>query len=236
MPNMNGPIVIVALDFRSSDAALSLVERLDPARCRVKVGKELFTSAGPDFVRRLVDYGFDVFLDLKYHDIPNTVANACAAAADLGVWMLNIHALGGRAMLEAARDALEGVNNRPFLIGVTVLTSHNESTLDEIGLNGSPIDNVLRLAALSESAGLDGVVCSPREVTTLREMHSSNFCLVTPGIRPSGVAYGDQWRVMTPAEAIRCGSDYLVIGRPITQAVDPMGVLQTIVNDIAGVF
>lgn len=235
MQNKNDPRVIVALDYPSADAALALVERLDPARCRVKVGKELFTRAGPDLVRRLVDGGFDVFLDLKYHDIPNTVAGACAAAADLGVWMVNVHALGGRAMMEAARKALEGGGRRPLLIAVTVLTSHSEADLADIGLAGTPMENVRRLAALAEGSGLDGVVCSPREVATLREAHGEGFRLVTPGIRPSGAALGDQKRVMTPGDAIRSGSDYLVIGRPITGADDPMGVLLAVEAEIDAV-
>jgi orotidine-5'-phosphate decarboxylase len=235
MQNTNDPRVIVALDYPSADAALALVERLDPARCRVKVGKELFTRAGPELVRRLVDGGFDVFLDLKYHDIPNTVAGACAAAADLGVWMVNVHALGGRAMMEAAREALEAGGRRPLLIAVTVLTSHSEADLAEIGLAGSPMANVQRLAALAQGSGLDGVVCSPREVATLRAAHGEGFRLVTPGIRPSGVALGDQKRVMTPGDAIRSGSDYQVIGRPITGADDPMGVLLAVEAEIDAV-
>jgi orotidine-5'-phosphate decarboxylase len=235
MQNTNDPRVIVALDYPSADAALALVERLDPARCRVKVGKELFTRAGPELVRRLVDGGFDVFLDLKYHDIPNTVAGACAAAADLGVWMVNVHALGGRAMMEAAREALEAGGRRPLLIAVTVLTSHSEADLAEIGLAGSPMENVQRLAALAQGSGLDGVVCSPREVATLRAAHGEGFRLVTPGIRPSGVALGDQKRVMTPGDAIRSGSDYQVIGRPITGADDPMGVLLAVEAEIDAV-
>jgi len=235
MQNTNDPRVIVALDYPSAAAALALVERLDPARCRVKVGKELFTRAGPDLVRRLVDGGFDVFLDLKYHDIPNTVAGACAAAADLGVWMVNVHALGGRAMMEAARKALEAGGRRPLLIAVTVLTSHSEADLADIGLAGTPMENVRRLAALAEDSGLDGVVCSPREVATLRGAHGEGFRLVTPGIRPSGAALGDQKRVMTPGDAIRSGSDYLVIGRPITGADDPMGVLLAVEAEIDAV-
>lgn len=235
MQNTNDSRVIVALDYPSAAAALALVERLDPARCRVKVGKELFTRAGPDLVRRLVDGGFDVFLDLKYHDIPNTVAGACAAAADLGVWMVNVHALGGRAMMEAARKALEAGGRRPLLIAVTVLTSHSEADLADIGLAGTPMENVRRLAALAEGSGLDGVVCSPREVATLRGAHGEGFRLVTPGIRPSGAALGDQKRVMTPGDAIRSGSDYLVIGRPITGADDPMGVLLAVEAEIDAV-
>lgn len=235
MQNTNDSRVIVALDYPSAAAALALVERLDPARCRVKVGKELFTRAGPDLVRRLVDGGFDVFLDLKYHDIPNTVAGACAAAADLGVWMVNVHALGGRAMMEAARKALEAGGRRPLLIAVTVLTSHSEADLADIGLAGTPMENVRRLAALAEDSGLDGVVCSPREVATLRGAHGEGFRLVTPGIRPSGAALGDQKRVMTPGDAIRSGSDYLVIGRPITGADDPMGVLLAVEAEIDAV-
>ena len=177
--------------------------------------------------------GFDVFLDLKFHDIPNTVARACKVAADMGVWMLNVHALGGRNMLLAAREALEGTENRPLLIAVTILTSMGQQDLTEIGLTGNPEDNVLRLASLTKDAGLDGVVCSSREVTSLRQVQGKAFTLVTPGIRPAGSEAGDQKRIMTPTDAIQAGSDYLVIGRPITQASDPVQTLKTINTEIA---
>jgi len=224
--------VIVALDFPGAEQALALVDRLRPGSCRLKVGKELFTRAGPDLVRQLVGRGFDVFLDLKYHDIPNTVAQACRAAAELGVWMLNVHALGGRHMLEAAREALDASQHKPHLIAVTVLTSMAAEDLEEVGLSGSPEDNVLRLATLAQEAGLSGVVCSPREVGPLRQELAQDFLLVTPGIRPAGADKGDQRRIMTPCEAIELGADYLVIGRPITAAADPVVALEAIRHEI----
>lgn len=229
---MNDARIIVALDFPAPEPALALAARLDPAICKLKVGKELFTLAGPELVRQLVGQGFDVFLDLKFHDIPHTVAQACKAAASLGVWMMNVHALGGRRMLEAAREALDATPHRPRLIAVTILTSMGEGDLAEIGLAGTPGENVLRLAGLAQDAGLDGVVCSSREVTALRQARGADFTLVTPGIRPAGSAAGDQKRIMTPAEAIRSGSDYLVIGRPITQAPDPLAAVQAIQEEI----
>ena len=227
-PQINGPRIIVALDFASADEALSLAKTLDPAMCRVKVGKELFTRAGPSLVEQLQSLGFEVFLDLKFHDIPNTAAKACRAAADLGVWMVNVHALGGRRMMEAAREAVHSSNHRPLLIAVTILTSMAEEDLQEIGLTADPETNVLRLAQLAESSGLDGVVCSPQEVTALREKVGDSFALVTPGVRPAGVSTDDQKRVTTPGDAIRSGSNYLVIGRPITQAENPCTVLENI--------
>jgi orotidine-5'-phosphate decarboxylase len=228
------PRVIVALDFSDAAAAEHLVDRLDPTLCRIKVGKELFTGAGPALVSRLVSRGFNVFLDLKFHDIPNTVARACAAAADLGVWMLNVHALGGRKMMEAAREALaDRTEARPLLIGVTILTSLGEEDIREVGLQGTPADNVVRLADLAKTAGLDGVVCSPLETTSLRHHLGTDFLLVTPGVRPAGAALGDQRRVLTPAEAIERGADYLVIGRPVTQAADPLESLRQINANLA---
>ncbi len=228
MAEMTDPRVIVALDFAETAQALALVEYLDPAQCRLKVGKELFTRSGPALVETLQEKGFEVFLDLKFHDIPNTVAKACKAAADLGVWMVNVHAMGGRKMMEAAREAVASAPHRPRLIAVTVLTSMSDADLAEIGLQGSPEDNVRRLAGLAESAGLDGVVCSPREVDMLRNTIGGNFQLVTPGVRPVGAALNDQTRVATPEDAIRAGSSYLVIGRPITQADDPLAALRAI--------
>ncbi len=232
-PAMPDSPVIVALDYPTADAALALAARLDPARCRVKVGKELFTRAGPTVVERLQSQGFGVFLDLKYHDIPNTVAAACRAAADLGVWMVNVHASGGRRMMAAAREALEaGQGARPLLIGVTVLTSMGPGDLAEIGVSASPEEQVLRLARLGRDSGLDGVVCSPLEAAPLRQALGAGFRLVTPGVRPAGAAKGDQTRIMTPADALAAGSDYLVIGRPITQAADPVAALASILADI----
>lgn len=218
---MENPRVIVALDFASTASAQALVEQLDPAACRVKVGKELFTRAGPAFVEQLTSAGFDVFLDLKYHDIPNTVAAACDAAADLGVWMLNVHAGGGRRMMEAAVETLAKRSKRPLLIGVTILTSLAQDDIAEIGYAGSPVENVLRLAALAQGSGLDGVVCSPREVSALRDARGPDFLLVTPGVRPQGAALDDQKRVMSPREAIEVGASYLVVGRPITASDAP---------------
>jgi orotidine-5'-phosphate decarboxylase len=230
----DNPRVIVALDFSDAAAAEHLVDRLDPTLCRIKVGKELFTRAGPALVSRLVSRGFKVFLDLKFHDIPNTVARACAAAANLGVWMLNVHALGGRKMMEAAREALaDRAEARPLLIAVTILTSLGEEDIREVGLQGMPGDNVVRLAGLAKTAGLDGVVCSPLETTSLRQNLGTDFLLVTPGVRPAGAARGDQRRVLTPAEAIERGADYLVIGRPVTQAPDPLEALRQINADLA---
>ena len=232
MPPATEPRIVVALDFSSADAALNFCERIQPGMCRLKVGFELFTAAGPLLVEKLVAKGFDVFLDLKFHDIPNTVAQACAAAARLGVWMLNVHTLGGRKMMQAARDAMEKSARRPLLIGVTILTSHSAGDLDEIGLGNDPESQVLRLARLAKQSGLDGVVCSAHEAARLRQENGAGFCLVTPGIRPAGAAAGDQQRVMTPTQAVAAGADYLVIGRPITQAADPMTVLAAINREL----
>ncbi|NVZ08910.1 orotidine-5'-phosphate decarboxylase [Allochromatium humboldtianum] len=220
--------IIVALDFAAEAPALALAERLDPARCRLKVGKELFTRLGPAFVERLQRLGFEIFLDLKFHDIPNTVAAACAAAADLGVWMVNVHVSGGRAMMEAARERLSRYERPPLLIGVTVLTSLDRADLDAIGCPGEPRERVLALATLAHESGLDGIVCSPLEASPVRAALGRDFRLVTPGVRPAGAASGDQKRVMTPAEALAAGADYLVIGRPITQAPDPLSVIDEI--------
>lgn len=222
------PRVIVALDYADAGSALALVERLDPGMCRLKVGKELFTAAGPALVTNLVGRGFGVFLDLKYHDIPHTVANACRAAAGLGVWMLNVHASGGRAMLHAAREALAQESTPPLLVAVTVLTSLSAADLDEVGIAGTLMDAAVRLARLARSCGLDGAVCSAQEAAALRREFGAAFCLVTPGIRLEQTQQDDQRRVMTPRAAVENGSDYLVIGRPITLAPDPFAVLQEI--------
>jgi orotidine-5'-phosphate decarboxylase len=228
-----GPRVIVALDFPSADAALHLVDYLNPQSCRLKVGKELFTRAGPRLVEQLAERGYDVFLDLKFHDIPNTAARACAAAADLGVWMINVHALGGRRMMEAAREAVSAhQGRRPLLIAVTVLTSMAEEDLREVGLEGPAETHVMRLAGLAKSAGLDGVVCSAREAEELRLAFGAEFALVTPGIRLARAAGDDQRRVTTPAEAVRLGASYLVVGRPITAADDPAAALDAILTEI----
>ena len=230
---ITGARVIVALDYPDAASALQLVAGLSPDLCRLKVGKELFTRAGPQLVEELAGRGFDVFLDLKFHDIPNTVASACHAAADLGVWMVNVHALGGERMLLAAREGLERAKHTPLLIAVTILTSMDGHDLAAVGLSGTPEDNVLRLAALAHLSGLDGVVCSSRETGILRDRLGPDFRLITPGIRLAGSQADDQRRVMTPADAISAGSSYLVIGRPVTQADDPVSVLRTINSELS---
>lgn len=226
--------VIVALDYETEREAMNLVDQLDPSQCRLKVGKEMFTTLGTDFVKQLHGRNFDVFLDLKFHDIPNTVARAVRSAADLGVWMVDLHASGGLRMMETAKEILLPYGkDAPLLISVTVLTSMEEADLLQIGLNTSPMEQVIRLARLSQRAGLDGVVCSPQEVSILRDTCGQDFKLITPGIRPEGSDLGDQRRIMTPSEAISAGSDYLVIGRPITLANNPVEVLNKINGSIA---
>lgn len=227
---MNDPRVIVALDFSRAADALNLADRLQPQVCRLKVGKELFTAAGPQLVEKLMLKGFDIFLDLKYHDIPHTVAKACRAAASLGVWMINVHALGGRKMLMAAREAIPP--NFTRLIAVTLLTSMNQDDLADIGLQGQPEQIVERLARLTDDCELDGVVCSALEAARLRQLLGDNFCLVTPGIRLAGDQADDQKRITTPRHAMQNGSNYLVIGRPITQANDPLLMCQQINSEI----
>ena len=229
---MNTP-VIVALDYPSEAEALALADRLSPALCRLKVGKELFTRAGPALVEALQGRGFEIFLDLKFHDIPNTVAGAVRAAADLGVWMVNVHASGGRRMMEAAAAALSGHENPPLLIGVTVLTSMTDADLRELGYTETAGERVLRLAALAADCGLDGVVCSALEATDLRAARGPDFCLVTPGIRLAGDDAGDQRRVVTPADAVAAGADYLVIGRSVTGAADPLAALERVHAELA---
>lgn len=231
---MNDPKIIVALDYAEANQARQLVERLDPTLCRLKVGKELFTAEGPRFVEGLVDQGFGVFLDLKFHDIPNTTAKACEAAARLGVWMLNVHASGGRAMMSAAREAIEKSSSKPLLIAVTVLTSMDEPGLHEVGVADALQNQVLRLASLTKTCGLDGVVCSAQEAPALRSAIGKDFHLVTPGIRPANASKDDQTRIVTPRDALERGSSYLVIGRPITQAPDPLAALHEIHREIAG--
>lgn len=227
------PRVIVALDFPDQSLAIQLVERLDPALCRLKVGKEMFTRYGPPMVEALRKQGFEIFLDLKFHDIPNTVAAACDAAADLGVWMMNLHASGGRRMMEAARERLAQRGESPLLVAVTILTSMAAEDIAEVGYAGDPAENVLRLASLTNDAGLDGVVCSPREAVEIRRHIGDEFLLVTPGVRPKSAAADDQRRVMSPGEAIAAGSSYLVVGRPITAAQDPIEALKAINAEIA---
>lgn len=225
----------MALDFTSAEQAFGLIDRLDPDRCRLKVGKELFVRTGPELVRRLVNRGYGVFLDLKFHDIPNTVAGACRAAADLGVWMVNVHTLGGGEMLEAARRAIDTGSQRPLLIGVTILTSNDTRSLREIGVQGNLGAAVDRLAELAQRYCLDGVVCSAQEGLALRARFGKSFRLVVPGIRPSGVPNDDQRRVVTPTEAVTAGADYLVVGRPITQAADPLAALSALEQEMRAV-
>ncbi len=228
------PRIVVAMDFESAAPCIILATTLNPKYCRLKVGKELFTAAGPQLVEQLMSLGFDVFLDLKFHDIPTTVAKAVKAAANLGVWMVNVHASGGEVMLEAARESLEQYSgsSRPLLIAVTVLTSMTAADLQSIGLKITPQEQVMRLASLSQKTGLDGVVCSAQEAALLKSTLGKDFCLVTPGIRPAGAALDDQRRIVTPVDAIKDGSDYLVIGRPITQADDPAAMCEAIYRDI----
>jgi len=220
--------VIVPLDVPDAESALALASRLDAKLCRVKVGKELFVAAGPDIVGRLQERGFEVFLDLKFHDIPNTVEGACRAAARLGVWMMNVHASGGAVMMRAAREAIEGVARPPLLIAVTVLTSLRDADMQAVGFSGGVVESVDRLARLTRECGLDGVVCSAQEATRIRDAVGSDFVLVTPGIRLPNAVADDQARVVTPAEAVRLGAHYLVIGRPITQSPDPAATLESI--------
>ncbi|MUK76004.1 orotidine-5'-phosphate decarboxylase [Aliivibrio fischeri] len=228
--------VIVALDYDNQADALTFVDKIDPSSCRLKVGKEMFTLFGPEFVKELHKRGFSVFLDLKFHDIPNTCSKAVRAAAEMGVWMVNVHASGGERMMSASREILEPYgSDRPLLIGVTVLTSMEQQDLAGIGLDIAPQEQVKRLAALTKNSGLDGVVCSAQEASMLKADLGKEFQLVTPGIRPAGSDVGDQKRIMTPVDAITAGSDYLVIGRPITQAENPSQVLNEINLSLASV-
>ncbi|MFU8927460.1 orotidine-5'-phosphate decarboxylase [Acinetobacter puyangensis] len=224
--------IIVALDVHSQDQALALADQLDPKLCRVKVGKELFTLAGPQVLKALHDRGFEVFLDLKFHDIPNTTAQAVLAAADLGVWMVNVHAMGGRKMMTTCAERLQQHDHQTILIAVTVLTSIGKEDLLELGLDVEPQDHVLRLAKLTKDCGLDGVVCSAQEAPLLRKELGSEFQLITPGIRPLGSNADDQKRIVTPQQAIQDGATHLVIGRPITQAQNPQQTLQQIYQSI----
>ena len=226
--------VIVALDFDDADKAMALVDQLDPGACKLKVGKEMFTLFGPEFVKSLIAKGFDIFLDLKFHDIPNTVGKACKAAAEMGVWMVNVHASGGMEMMKAAKNAITGSSHpQTKLIAVTVLTSMDQAQLNDVVPEVSPAEQVKKLAQLTADSGLDGVVCSAKEAVMLRETHNDEFLLVTPGIRPAGADVGDQKRVMTPVDAIDAGVSYLVMGRPITQAENPLAALQSVNQSLA---
>jgi orotidine-5'-phosphate decarboxylase len=223
------PKIIVALDYDNQHDALHMAQRLDPHRCRLKVGKELFTSAGPELINALHNLGFEIFLDLKFHDIPNTVAKAVLAAAKLGIWMVNVHASGGSEMMRTTVQSLRAAGGKqPILIAVTVLTSMDADGLRETGIKQTPAERVLDLAQLTKHSGFAGVVCSAQEAQLLKQQLGQDFILVTPGIRPTFASAGDQKRIMTPADALRAGSDYLVIGRPITQAADPMQALALI--------
>lgn len=229
MSHLNDPKVLIALDFDDEEAALNFVNQLSPQDCRLKVGKEMFTYFGPEFVKKLIAKDFDVFLDLKFHDIPNTVAKAVVAAAKMGVWMVNVHASGGPEMMVKAKEALLPFGEKaPLLIAVTVLTSMDADELSRLGVTKSPQEQVLYLATLAKQSGLDGVVCSAQEASSLKDKFGKNFKLITPGIRPQGSEIGDQKRIMTPKLALENGSDYLVIGRPITQAEDPVAALAAI--------
>ncbi len=233
---MSDKPIIIALDYNAEKPVLDLAEKLDPTQCRLKIGKELFTACGPELVRKVQTMGFEVFLDLKFHDIPNTVAGACKVAADLGVWMMNVHASGGLTMMEKAREALEGYGDeRPLLIAVTVLTSLAAEDLQAVGIGVNPEEQVSKLAFLTRQAGLDGVVCSAAETRLLRAQIPDTFCLVTPGIRRPEDAANDQKRVVGPVEAIRNGSNYLVVGRPITQSESPAEALNSFNSALAGI-
>jgi len=245
MTGVAEPRLIIALDVPTQREALALLDRLDPALCRVKVGKELFTRCGPDLVARIHKRGYGVFLDLKYHDIPNTVAGACRAAAELGVWMVNVHALGGQRMLQAAREAIDSApygsphggsqtgSTRPLLTAVTVLTSMEASDLAGIGIERDPAEFAALLADVAAAAGLDGIVCSAQEASALRARHGHDLLLITPGIRPQSSAADDQRRILTPGQALAAGADHLVIGRPVTRAPDPAAALRTIASEVA---
>ena len=225
---------VVALDYQSADQAIAMAQQLDPTRCRLKVGKELFTAAGPQLVDQLQKSGFEIFLDLKFHDIPNTVAKAVLVAARMGVWMVNVHASGGAEMMQTTRSALKDKGgHQPLLIAVTVLTSMDAAGLKATGIDQSPSERVLSLAHLSQDSGFDGVVCSAQEAALLKHELGKEFKLITPGIRPHFAVAGDQKRIMTPAQAVAAGSDYLVIGRPITQADNPMEALELIEKELA---
>ena len=233
LQNRTDSPVLVALDYADRNRALAFVDGIDPASCRLKVGKEMFTLFGPQLIQDLHQRGFEVFLDLKFHDIPNTVAHAVAAAADLGVWMVNVHASGGARMMTAAREALMSFgDDAPLLIAVTVLTSMEAADLHDLGITATPAEHAARLARLTQQCGLDGVVCSAHEATALKQQHGSAFKLVTPGIRPAGSEAGDQRRIMTPLQAQQAGVDYMVIGRPITQSADPAATLRVILASL----
>ncbi|MBD8161445.1 orotidine-5'-phosphate decarboxylase [Erwinia persicina] len=234
-PQVTGSPIVVALDYADRNSALAFIDHIEPGSCRLKVGKEMFTRFGPQWVDDLQQRGFEVFLDLKFHDIPNTTAHAVAAAADLGVWMVNVHASGGARMMTAAREALLPFGkDAPLLIAVTVLTSMDTEDLRGLGIELSPAEQAERLARLTHQCGLDGVVCSAQEARHFKQILGQTFRLVTPGIRPVGSDAGDQRRIMTPQQAQQAGVDYMVIGRPITQSSDPAATLRSIANELQG--
>tara|TARA_B110000444_G_scaffold70694_1_gene66432 strand:+ start:571 stop:1254 length:684 start_codon:yes stop_codon:yes gene_type:complete len=222
--------VIIPLDLEYS-AAIDMASNFDPSNCRLKIGSQLFTSSGPKIIKELDSKGFEIFLDLKFHDIPNTVYEAVRSAADLGVWMINVHASGGKNMLEASKNALIDFDEPPLLIAVTLLTSLSENSIQEIGLNNLS-EQVLRLAKLSHECELDGVVCASSDTVIIKQEFGKEFITVTPGIRPDQSNLNDQSRVSTPSEAVKNGSDFLVIGRPITESDDPAGALKDIYKQI----
>lgn len=232
MNTMVSSPIIVALDYPHPDLAIAMAQQLDPQKVRLKIGKEMFTLAGPALVEKLHQMGFEVFLDLKFHDIPNTVAGALRSAASLGIWMVNVHASGGRKMLDAAVEAVKSAEHQPLLTAVTVLTSMDQDQLSEIGVSATPEQQVQRLALLSQDTGVDGVVCSAQEAPLLNDLCGDDFLLVTPGIRPKNSATDDQKRVMTPQQALQNGVDYMVIGRPITQAENPQTAVSNILREI----
>jgi len=231
--SVQGPRIVVAMDFDNADSCIAMAKRLSPEYCRLKVGKELFTACGPKIIEQLMSLGFSIFLDLKFHDIPNTTSKAVKAAADLGIWMVNVHASGGERMMYAARNILEQRSgHKPLLIAVTVLTSMEVSDLKSVGIECAPEEQVLKLARLTHSCGLDGVVCSAQEAQLMRANFGEDFCLVTPGIRLDSSPVDDQRRTLTPPAAIAAGSSYLVIGRPITQAADPIATCRSILQSL----
>jgi orotidine-5'-phosphate decarboxylase len=232
MIQQTDPKIIIALDYSDEKSAIAMVKQLSPELCRIKIGKELFVSCGPQLVEKISKMGFEIFLDLKFHDIPNTVAGACNAAANLGVWMVNVHASGGLKMMQAAREAIENNSHKPLLIAVTILTSLDNQALSEIGYKNNTQQQVLQLAKLTQHAGLDGIVCSPLEAHQIKSETNKDFILVTPGVRPKGSDVNDQSRIMTPKQALEAGSNYLVIGRPITASENPLKALEEISLEI----
>ena len=234
---VSGPRIIVALDFPDTHALLNFVDRLHPEACRLKIGKEVFTREGPKLIEQLMKKGFDIFLDLKFHDIPTTVAKACLSACELGVWMMNVHALGGSRMMKKVTEEVQlHYASAPLLIAVTLLTSLNESDLQELNFTGDMTSNVLRLASLAKQSNMQGVVASAWEAKAIKAACGQNFIVVTPGIRLDHDSKDDQHRIMTPTQAVENGADYLVMGRPITSAAEPLCVLERITSDLQKIY